>query len=103
MEGGTYRVTFEGFDLGDRELAALSQAGFGLESYTPGRRADDPEAIASRKYFAEVCGPANDPTSAAEQVKRAVGGEPAGFSNFRVERMITLGPRGALGRDRRGT
>lgn len=103
MGAGTYRVTFEGFDLGDRELAALSRAGFELESYTPGRRADDPEAITSRKYFAEVCGPASDPTSAAEQVKQAVGGESAGFSNFLVERMITIGPRGALGRERRGT
>ena len=102
MVGGLYLVTFEGFDLGDRELAALSRAGFEVESYSPGRRANDPGAIASRKYFAEVRGRADDPASAAEAVEEALGREAAGFSNFRAERMITLGPRGPLRRDLRG-
>ncbi len=102
MGGGLYRVTFEGLDLGDRELAALSRAGFEVENYTPGRRADDSNAVASRKYFAEVRGRADDPATAAEAAKDALGGEASGFSNFRAERMITLGPSGTLRRDRRG-
>lgn len=102
MGGGLYHVTFEGFDLGARELAALSRAGFEVENYTPGRRADDSAAIASRKYFAEVRGRADDPANAAEVVKDALGGEASGFSNFYAERMITLGSKGPFRRDRRG-
>ena len=102
MGGGLYRVTFEGFVLGDGELAALSRAGFEVEHYTPGRRADDSDAIASGKYFGEVRGRADDPPSAAGAVEDALGGEASGFSNFRAERMITLGPRGTLRPDRRG-
>ncbi len=101
MGHGLYRVTFEGFDLGEREGAALARAGFELESYTPGRRADDPDAIASENYFAAACGRADDPASAAEAVEEALGGEASGFSNFSAERMLTIGQGGALRRDRR--
>ncbi len=102
MPEGLYRVTFEGFDLGDQELSALSQAGFELVNYTPGRRADDPHEITSGNYFAEVRGRGEDAASTAEVVRGAVGGEASGFSNFCAERMIAVGPRGELRRDRRG-
>ena len=102
MSRGLYRVTFEGFHLGDQELSALSQAGFELVNYTPGRRANDPHEITSGNYFAEVRGRGDDPASAAEAVRGAVGGEASGFSHFFAERMIAVGPRGELRRERRG-
>ena len=79
----------------------MAEAGFQIEDYRTGIRSEDPETITSEKYFAEVRGRADDPARAVEAVKAALGGEASTFSNFRAERMIAIGPGGALRRDRR--
>ncbi len=79
----------------------MAEAGFQIEDYRAGTRSDDSESVKSGKYFAGVRGHADDPESAVEAVEAALGGEPSAFSNFRAERMIAIGPGGALRRDRR--